>query len=146
MPMQENEIDTTNQALGTTVMVPGDEDSLSTHIIMDYFTSDGPRGRRLAHTSYNELDRNENSEDKILQHFGAIASQTFEERAMETDSAKDKTTNHQVVRSASMIEEMRTRKIAPMALAVLVLILALAHCMWMLNVVELSALSLEFDV
>ncbi|CAI5741664.1 unnamed protein product [Peronospora destructor] len=146
MSVQENEIDTTNQALGTTVMVSDDEKSLSTHIIRDYFTSDGPRSRRLGHTNYDESKRNESSGDTIPRQFRAIASQALEERAMETDSSKDKTTNHQVVRSNSMIEEMRTQKIAHMALVVLVLILALAHCMWMLNVVELSALSLEFGV
>ncbi|CAI5741734.1 unnamed protein product [Peronospora destructor] len=145
MSVQENEIDTTNQALGTTVMVSDDGKSLSTHIIRDYFTSDGPRSRRL-HTNYDEPKRNESSGDTIPRQFRAIASQTLEERAMETDSSKDKTTNHQVVRSNSMIEEMRTQKIAHMALVLLVLILALAHCMWMLDVVELSALSLEFGV
>ncbi|CAI5741678.1 unnamed protein product [Peronospora destructor] len=143
MSVQENEIDTTNLALGTTVMVSDDGKSLSTHIIRDYFTSDGPRSRS---TNYDEPKRNESSGDIISRQFRAIASQTLEERAMETDSSKDKTTNHQVVRSNSMIEKMRTQKIAHMALVLLVLILALAHCMWMLDVVELSALSLEFGV
>ena len=44
---------TTTEALGTIEMVPRAEDVLSTYIIMDYFTRDGRRDRRLVSTRMN---------------------------------------------------------------------------------------------
>ncbi|KAE8912244.1 hypothetical protein PF005_g5671 [Phytophthora fragariae] len=149
--VQENEMDATDQALGTTVMLPDEKDLLSNQVITDYFTSDGPRARRRDSSDDLEPERSildESSGDEELRESGETAAQSPEVREAGKCSLGNfgtENTNAQVETPAQgtewPLEEMLTWEIA---LSLLVVILALAHCMWMWNLVELSALSLDF--
>ncbi|CAH0473639.1 unnamed protein product [Peronospora belbahrii] len=135
MSRHENEVDTTDEALGTTVMLRHDDASLSTKIIMDYFTHDGLRCREIDSTNKNAFDETESTGDKqTRRQVEEIAIQPFQVQEIEKKAIEDITTKYQ--------EEMRILSIAQMALTVLVVIVALAQCVWMWQVVELSALSL----
>ncbi|KAG7387659.1 hypothetical protein PHYPSEUDO_013909 [Phytophthora pseudosyringae] len=141
-PTLENETKATDQALGTTVLLAAADASLSKQIIVDYFTSDGPRGRRLDSSNCvparSILDESSGDEE-LLRPFGDRLANASEARGVETNSSPVETPEE---RSKGMLEEMFTWEIA---VSVLVVVLALAHCMWMWNLVELSALRLEFE-
>ncbi|GMF44734.1 unnamed protein product [Phytophthora fragariaefolia] len=149
VPGQENELDATDQALGTTVMLPDEKDLLSNQVIADYFTADGPRARRIGFSDY-EPERSildESSGEEELRQSGETiaASATVERKKHLAEHFDLEDANSRVEapegRSKGVLDEMLTWEIA---LSLLVVILALAHCMWMWNLVGLSALSLDF--
>ncbi|KAG6585033.1 uncharacterized protein IUM83_08565 [Phytophthora cinnamomi] len=140
--VQENEMDATDQALGTTVLLPDEKDLLSNQVITDYFTSDGPRERRLDSSDY-EPERSildESSGDEELRTSGESLVHSTEDvhetKGHSQDDFDMENVNPQVERhvgrSEGLLEEMLTWEIA---LSFLVVILALARCMWMWNMV-----------
>ncbi|KAL4085748.1 hypothetical protein PRIC1_015083 [Phytophthora ramorum] len=143
--MQQDEVD---QALDATILLPDEEASLSKQIITNYFTSDGPRARRLG-SSDLEPERSildESSGDEELRHYGKMPAEVLHETEREPSEVYERETVNSGVdnreeRAMGMLEEILTWEIA---LSVVVVILALAHCVWMWNLVELSTLNLEF--
>ncbi|EGZ26855.1 hypothetical protein PHYSODRAFT_320732 [Phytophthora sojae] len=149
--VQENELDATDQALGATVMLPGEKDLLSNQVITDYFSSDGPRARRLDSSDYLEPETrsilDESSGDEELRASGEqTAAPSSEVREEQIHSPEDFDMGNKVEtavetpveRTEWALEEMLTWELA---LSLFVVILALAHCLWMWNLVELSVLS-----
>ncbi|ETN11600.1 hypothetical protein PPTG_10435 [Phytophthora nicotianae INRA-310] len=144
----DNEFDTEDQALGTTVMLAEDDGSLSKQIIVDYFTSDGPRTRRL--DSSDEPERNildESSGDEELRESREIPERLDKVHGMKT-SSPEKVKGERTNASVDLLEERRHWVVEALftweiVQSVLVVLVALAQYMWMWNLVELSTLGLE---
>ncbi|KAG2781625.1 hypothetical protein JG687_00004832 [Phytophthora cactorum] len=143
-----NEFDTADDSLGTTVLLSEDEGSLSKQVIMNYFTSDGPRTRRLSDCEpvRNILDESSGAEE--LRQSGERSTKMDEVHDMEANSPEDFQVERVDApeglpeeRTKGTLDELFTWEIA---LSVLVVLAALAHCMWIWNLVELSVVGLEF--
>lgn len=138
----DSEFDTEDQALGTTVMLAQDGDSLSKLLIMDYFTSDGPQIRRLDSGSYEtERDNSdESSGDEELRESGEYLANIHEVHGMEstrTEEYQQEVTDAPVYSLCDLCVEQRTQGTAQnnifweIVVSVLVVLLALVNCVWM---------------
>jgi hypothetical protein len=146
--MQEDTTDTDDETLGTVVLLSEEKASLSNLVIADYFSSDGRRDRGLESSDHKPersiLD--ESSGDEDLRQSGDVPTKASEQdaslpRPHEPESATSPVESSPP-RAKRMLEAMLSWEVV---LSVLVVAFALAHCMWMWNLVELSALSLALD-